>query len=127
MANNDMTRDVRPREETRAAEKYVKPAVNIIEVEDSLVLTADIPGAAKDSLDINVEKGILSISASVANEMPGRAVYTEFELAPYYRQFQVPESLNNEKARAEYANGVLTLRLAKPEAAKPRKIQVTGA
>lgn len=130
MATNDLTtggeRNVRPHEETRAAEKYLKPAVNIIEVEDSLVLNADMPGAAKESLDINVEKGILTINAGVANEMPGRPVYTEFELAPYYRQFQVPESLNNEKARAEYANGVLTLRLAKPEAAKPRKIAVTG-
>ncbi|WP_243371477.1 Hsp20/alpha crystallin family protein [Geotalea sp. SG265] len=130
MAANEVApnveRNVRPREETRAFEKYLKPAVNIIEVEDSLVLTADLPGAGKETLDINVEKGILTINAGVSTEAPGRPVYTEFELAPYYRQFQVPESLNNEKARAEYADGVLTLRLAKPEAAKPRKIQVTG-
>lgn len=129
MANivSNMERTVRPQEDTRAVEKYLKPAVNILEVEDSLVLTADMPGATKESLDINVEKGILTINAAASSDMPGHAVYTEFELAPYYRQFQVPESLNNEKARAEYTNGVLTLRLAKAEAAKPRKIQVTSA
>lgn len=123
----NMERNVKPQEETRATEKYIKPPVNIMEVEDSLILIADMPGAAKDTIDINVEKGILTISAGVSGQMPGGAVYREFELAPYYRQFQVPESLNNEKARAEYASGVLTLRLAKPEAAKPRKIQVTEA
>lgn len=122
MANTSL----RSQEETRAVEKYLKPPVNITEVEDSLILTADIPGATKESVDINVEKGILTINAPASKQMPGNAVYTEFELAPYYRQFQVPESLNNEKASAEYTNGVLTLRLAKPEVAKPRKIQVTA-
>ena len=121
-------RNVRAQEETRAFEKYMKPPVNIIEVEDSLILRAEIPGAAKESVDINVEKGILTINAPTGTrEMPGRALYTEFKLAPYYRQFQVPEGLNNEKASAEYTNGVLTLRLAKPEVAKPRKISVTSA
>ncbi len=46
---------------------------------------ADIPGAAKDTLDVNVEKGILTIRAPVSSAMPGRPIYTEFELAPYLR------------------------------------------
>ena len=117
-------KNLQAREETRSTEKYIKPAVNIIETDEGLTLTADLPGAAKETLDVNVEKGILTISAPVSRSMPGRPTYTEFELAPYYRQFTIPESLDHEKARAEFANGILTLRVPKAEVAKPRKIEV---
>src|SRR5512147_944977 len=80
MAANSLTerndeRDVQTREETRSKEKYIRPAVNIIETEEGLVLTADIPGAAKETLDVNVEKGILTISAPASHSMPGQPVY----------------------------------------------------
>ncbi len=129
MAANSLTerndeRNVQTREETRSNEKYIRPAVNIIEDEEGLVLTADIPGASKESLDVNVEKGILTISASVQHTVPGTSAYREFELASYYRQFAIPESLDHEKARAEYVNGILTLRVPKAEAAKPKRIAI---
>lgn len=129
MAVNSLTerneeRNVQPREETRSNERYIRPAVNIIETEEGLVLTADIPGAAKETLDVNVEKGILTISAPVSHEMSGTTAYREFELASYYRQFSIPESLDHEKAKAEYVNGILTLRVPKAEAAKPKRIAV---
>ena len=129
MAVNSLTerndeRNVQTREETRAKEKYIRPAVNIIETEEGLVLTADIPGAAKETLDVNVEKGILTISAPTSHLMPGQSVYQEFELANYYRQFTIPESLDHERARADFTNGILTLTVPKAEAAKPRRIEV---
>lgn len=120
-------RNVQSREETRSNERYIRPAVNIIEDEEGLVLTADIPGAAKDSLDIHVEKGVLTISASARHSVPGTSAYREFELASYYRQFTIPESLDHEKALADYTNGILTLRVPKAEVAKPRKIEVSVA
>jgi HSP20 family molecular chaperone IbpA len=98
--------------------------VNIIETEEGLVLTADIPGASKEALDVNVEKGILTIVAPAQHTMPGTSAYREFELASYYRQFSIPESLDHEKARAEYVNGILTLRVPKAEVAKPKRIAV---
>ncbi len=129
MAVNSLTersdeRTVQAREETRSKEKYVTPAVNIIETEEGLVLTAAIPGAAKETLDVNVEKGILTISAPTRHSMPGQPVYQEFELANYYRQFSIPESLDHSKARADFANGILTLTVPKAEAAKPKRIEV---
>lgn len=129
MAANSITerndeRNVQTREETRSNEKYIRPAVNIIETEDGLVLTADIPGASKDALDVNVEKGILTISAPAQHSVPGASAYREFELASYYRQFTIPESLDHEKAKAEYANGILTLKVPKAEIAKPKRIAV---
>lgn len=129
MAANSITerneaRNVQTREDTRSNEKYLRPAVNIIESEEGLTLTADIPGAAKETLDVNVEKGILTISAPVSHSLPGHSAYTEFELGNYYRQFTIPESLDHEKAKAEFANGILTLRVPKAEFAKPKKIEV---
>jgi HSP20 family molecular chaperone IbpA len=116
------------REETRSNENFFRPAVNIIETDDGLVLTADIPGAGKESLDLNVEKGILTINVPVQHKMPGTPTYREFELmGSYYRQFTIPESLDHEKAKAEYANGILTLRIPKAPAAKPKRIAVKVA
>lgn len=123
MERND-ERSVQAREETRSSEKYIRPAVNIIETEEGLVLTADIPGASKDALDVNVEKGILTINAPAQHAMPGTSAYREFELANYYRQFTIPDSLDHEKSKAEYVNGILTLRVPKAEIAKPKRIAV---
>jgi HSP20 family molecular chaperone IbpA len=129
MATNGLTekndeKSLHTREETRSNEKYIKPSVNIIETEEGLTLTADIPGASRDTLDVNVEKGIMTISAPVSWHMPGNAGYSEFELASYYRQFSIPESLDHEKANANLTNGVLKLWVPKAEAAKPRKIEI---
>ena len=129
MAVNSLTerndeRNIQAREETRSSEKYIKPAVNIIETEEGLTLTADIPGASKDALEVNVEKGILTISAPLAWKSPGNPTYTEFELASYYRQFSIPESLDHQKAKATLANGILTLTVPKAEKAKPRRIEI---
>ena len=129
MAANSITerndeRNVQAREETRSNEKFIRPAVNIIETEEGLVLTADIPGASKESLDASVEKGILTISAPAQHSLPGTSAYREFELANYYRQFTIPDSLDHEKAKAEYVNGILTLRVPKAEVAKPKRISI---
>jgi len=132
MAVNTLTekneeRGIQTREETRSSEKFIRPAVTIIEDDDGLTLRADIPGADKQSLNVNVEKGILTINAPAEAAMPGQPVYTEYELAPYYRQFSIAETLDHEKARADLANGVLTLRIPKAAAAKPRRIEIQSA
>lgn len=120
--NNEM--NVEAREETRSNERFIRPAVNIIETDEGLFVTADLPGAEKESIDVNVEKGILTISAPAEMTMPGTSVYREFELGSYFRQFTIPESLDHGKARADFANGILTLRIPKAEIAKPRRIEV---
>jgi len=123
----DDKNSVQTREETRASERYIKPAVDIIETEAGLTLIADIPGATKEALDVSVDKGILTVNATVSLSMPGRPLYTEFEFAHYYRQFAIPETLDHEKAKAELNNGILTLMIPLAEAAKPRRIEIKAA
>lgn len=124
VTTRDDEKSIQKREETRSSERYIKPAVNIIETEDTLTLIADIPGAAKETVDINVDKGILTLNAPVSRMLPGQSIYREFEFAHYYRQFSIPETMDNEKAQAEFNNGVLTLKIPVAEAAKPRKIEI---
>lgn len=111
------------RESTRD-QQYVSPAVDIYETEDALTLVADMPGVVKDQLEIDVDQGILSITAATENGIKGEGLYREFRPSGYYRQFKLLEEFDAAKAEAELKNGVLTLRLPKAESAKPRKIAV---
>lgn len=127
IATREQERTPQNREETRAPERFLRPAVNIMEDETGLLVTADLPGASKQTLDVHVEKGVLTINAPVSRDMPGQPVYSEFQWAPYYRQFQIPDTIDQSAVKAELKNGVLTLHLPKAEAAKPRRIDVSIA
>lgn len=110
---------------TRDETRYMAPPVDIYETQNALVVVADLPGVNKNNVDIRVEDNILTIK--------GRADYTphetlvrgEFGLEGYYRQFQLSDEVDQEKISAEAKNGVLTIKLAKAEKSKPKKISVS--
>jgi HSP20 family molecular chaperone IbpA len=112
------------REEMRAAENYLRPTVDIFETEENITLVADMPGVEKEDLDINLERGILTVQGIVIPVDRGKKLFREFSLAGYYRQFQLPDVVDSEKTSAEFKNGVLTLTMPKSEAAKPRRIEI---
>ena len=115
------------REETRSQERYITPPVDIYETTDGLVVTADLPGVAKDGLDMRVENNLLTIRAKAAHLAPGGPVYREYGLVNFFRQFELNEKVDQSKISAELKHGVLTLNLPKAEEAKPRKIEVKVA
>jgi HSP20 family protein len=110
---------------TRETSRYLVPPVDIYEKGDGLVVVADLPGAAKDKVDVRVENGILTIRAWPEYESRGAPVAEEFKLYEYFRQFELSNEVDQDKIDAEFNNGVLTLRLPKSEKAKPRQIAVT--
>lgn len=112
------------REEMRAQMRSLTPSVDIFETDENLTFIADMPGVARDGLDINLEKGYLTLNGKVNQEHKGRLIFHEFSSANYYRQFKLPELIDPERAEAELVNGVLTLTIAKSEAAKPRRIEI---
>ena len=115
-------------EETRSQEQYLRPAVDILESEEGLTIVADLPGVSRESLGIGIENGVLTIEGVPEHQAAeGNDVYREFRLSRFYRQFQIPDEIDPEKANAAFVNGVLTLRLLKAEAARPRKITVQTA
>jgi HSP20 family protein len=124
VATGPQNRPVAGREETRSAERYVTPPVDIYEVGEALVVTADLPGVPKENLDIRVENNLLTIRGRPLHQSRGEPVYREYELVNYFRQFELSEKVDQAKISAELQHGVLTLRLPKAEEAKPRKIEV---
>ena len=110
--------------DTREESRTLTPAVDIFETGDGLVVVADMPGADTGTLDVGVEKNVLTIKAKPA---PGRTedlTLQEYRLLPYFRQFQLSEVVDQEKIRAEMKFGVLTIHLPKVAEKQPRKIAV---
>lgn len=112
------------REETRSQEQYVTPPVDIYENGDGLVVMADLPGVPKENLDVRVENNLLTLKGKPSHLAPGEPVYKEYELASFFRQFELNEKVDQARISAELQHGVLTLRLPKAAEAKPRKIEV---
>jgi len=105
-------------------ERFVAPAVDIYETDEGLTFIADVPGMNKDDLQVNIEKGILTIEGRAGSAHAGKRIYSEFAPAGYYRQFHLPELLDGDKTKAELHAGVLTLHLPKVEAARPKRIEI---
>lgn len=112
------------REGTRSQERYITPPVDIFENGDGLVVKADLPGVAKENLDVRVENNLLTIHGKPDHVVAGEAIYREYELASFFRQFELNERVDQAKISAELKHGVLTLCLPKAEEAKPRKVEV---
>lgn len=128
MAAQDMVKhqDQSPvsREETRTKGRILVPSVDIFESDETLTLVADMPGVGKEGLDINLEKGVLTLNGTVEMEEHGKPLLREFSSANYYRQFRLSEYIDAEQTTAELENGVLTLTIPKAESAKPKRIEV---
>jgi HSP20 family protein len=122
---NDEKDKALTREETRARNNYLSPAVDIYETKDGLLVMADLPGVDKSGLEINVEQGVLTLEAHVGGESAGDEVSREFVLRSFYRQFRLPDSIDASASSAVLKDGVLTLNLPRAAAAKPRRIEVT--
>jgi HSP20 family molecular chaperone IbpA len=101
------------------------PRFDILEVKEGLLLYGDLPGVALEDLEIEYENGVLTVQGKVPPRHADREyVYGEYGIGDFYRSFTVGESIDPSKIEAELHNGVLTLRLPKAEAVKPRKIEV---
>jgi HSP20 family molecular chaperone IbpA len=112
-------------EETRTRERYVAPPVDIYEVADGLVVTADVPGVPQEQIEVRVDNHILTIRGQVSEQTGVDPSYREYELVNYFRQFELSDKVDEGKITADLKHGVLTLMLPKAEEAKPRKIAVS--
>lgn len=107
------------------------PAVDILETDNDLVLKADLPGLEMRDIDIQIENGTLTLKGErkFEKEENNKGYHRlERSYGSFVRYFTVPETIDPEKVRADYHNGVLTITLPKKEIAKPRtvKVQVTN-
>ena len=113
--------------DTREESRTLTPAVDIFETNDALVVVADLPGVETGTVDVGVEKNVLTIKAKPEPGRTGDFTLQEFRLLPYFRQFQLSEVIDQDKIRAEIKYGVLTIHLPKVAEKQPRKIAVNMA
>jgi HSP20 family protein len=105
----------------RMANKHCGPATNIIENKDSFVLDLAVPGVKKDDFKVNLDNKFLNISLERKNEKSDEKTnYTrrEFSYNSFSRSFSLPDSVDAEKIKAEYIDGILSITLPKKDEAK---------
>jgi HSP20 family protein len=103
------------------------PPVDVFETENELVLKADLPDIELKDIDVRVENQTLTISGErkFEKQETGKGYHrVERSYGNFARSFAVPSAFDTEKINAEYRNGVLTVALAKKDAARPRQIKV---
>lgn len=110
--------------EDRVRENFLRPAVDIYETEEGLVLLAELPGIEKDGLTIEVDQGMLTIEGHATAGHQGQEGRNEFSLCNFHRQFRLPDTIDPAASSAVLKNGLLTLKLPRSAAAKPRRIEV---
>ena len=97
------------------------PSANIIEKPEGFELEIAAPGLVKDDFKINLENAILTISSEMEDEKKEEGKnYTrkEFYYGSFSRSFTLPKSVDTEKIKADYANGILRIDLPKKAEAK---------
>jgi HSP20 family protein len=103
------------------------PAVDIYETDHDVVLKAELPGVDPKDVEIRVEDGTLYLKGQRKFEIEVKEENyhrVERSYGSFTRSFALPSSVNSEKAKAEYKDGLLTLTLPKREEAKPKTIQI---
>jgi HSP20 family molecular chaperone IbpA len=115
-------------ERIRTGKVYV-PRVDIYETEHDIVAVADIPGVDENSVEIMVEKNVLTIHGRVEPDVPENVslAYAEYDVGDYERRFTLSNEIDQDQIEATVKNGVLHLRLPKAGPAKTRKISVKAA
>jgi HSP20 family protein len=102
------------------------PRTNLYDLGDSLEMKVEVPGVAKDALNVKVQGNYLEISGSRKSDAPNgySSHRVERGTTSFTRSFTLPSDVDTSKVEAQLTNGVLTLTLPKLEAAKPKQISI---
>ncbi len=133
MAKKDQAMEVQKQEEaptdemerTRSRRCFV-PRADIYETDKEIIVLTDVPGANEKTVDITLEKNVLSITAYVEPAIPNgfEVAYAEYEEGDYQRSFRLSDAIDRDKIEARVSEGVLRLRLPKSQEATTKKITV---
>ena len=105
------------------------PPVDVWETDKEVVYALDLPGMAEDDLSIEFEEGTLTVSGTRErnDEVSKDGLYRyERRFGSFSRTIGLPQGATEDSVKANYENGVLEVRVQKPEQPKPRRIQIGG-
>lgn len=104
------------------------PAMDLVETDDSLVLKADLPGMTEEDVNVEVSDNVLTISGErrADHERKEDGYHrVERSYGRFSRSVTVPEGIDESKVTASFTDGVLEVRIPKPEERKPTRIPVS--
>jgi HSP20 family protein len=114
------------RTDVRAPRRWV-PAMDLVETDDHLVLRADLPGLSKDDVEIEVKDNVLTVSGERKAEHEEKAdgfYRVERAFGAFSRSLTLPQGIDADSINAEFTDGVLEIRIPKPEERKPHRVQI---
>jgi len=103
------------------------PAMDLVETDDHLVLKADLPGMSKEDVDIEVKDNVLTVSGERKAEHEDKTDgYYRIERAfgSFSRSLTLPQGIDSGAIDADFTDGVLEVRLPKPERRKPTRVSI---
>lgn len=105
------------------------PAVDVTEDAAGVTLVADVPGASREALQIDVDGDTLTLDApfTLSDAANAEAAYAEVQARRYHRRFTLSRDLDTSRIEATLKDGVLNLRVPKQVQALPRRIEVLAA
>lgn len=103
------------------------PLVDIFENEQEYLLRADVPGVSREDVDIQYDRGLLTLEAEQKNGHSGEPLRGEWVPVLFRRVFRLPEKIDADKIAAELRHGVLELKIPKSPEVRPRRIQINAA
>ena len=118
----------RDRDEELSVGAWIPP-VDIVEENDRILLTAELPGFKENDIEIQMEGNLLTLRGERKSEVEkeGRTFHrVERSYGQFVRSFTLPNNVDREKIKASFANGLLQIELPKHEEAKPRQIKISG-
>jgi HSP20 family protein len=124
---NEFNRYFDRAETTGGATAEWTPAVDIEEHADKFVLYADVPGVDLKSVEVTLEKGVLTLGGAREKAVTGTDVEArrvERASGRFFRRFSLPDTVDGEAVTARGSNGVLEIVIPKRPQAQPRKIAV---
>ena len=113
--------------ETELSTRSWAPAVDIYETDNDIVLKAELPGVDPKDVEVRVEDNTLYLKGERKHEKEVKEQNyhrVERSYGSFARSFSLPNSINADKVKAEYKDGLLTLTLPKREEAKPKTIKI---
>ncbi len=111
----------------RPAGGVYAPRVDVVETDDDLLLYADLPGVKAEDVSLSCKGDELILHARCTPRRYGtEAAHVEYGVGDFYRAFTVTEQVDCSGIEASLKDGVLTVRLPKAEAVRPKRIAVKG-
>ena len=120
-------RELTQAEERTEAGKFFSPYTDIHETDRAVIVTMEMPGVGKDAIEIQLEKGVLTVKGTIdsAKYESVRPLYTEYNVGNFVRTFTVSPKVDAANISATVADGVLTIELPKAKEVLPRRIAVS--